>query len=207
MKHWHGRELSREDRKEKLDFIKGPLTIDFDLDLVPGEGPVMGGQDLFRALLYHWQRDTSIFADEEQRAQLHLLLLLGASTASRFGELVDNDLPEKRKGEIDEAEWDCTTAWRIRKQDRPKVICWEDIDLKLVRKEDGSQCLGMSMLFSHHKGADNNPRPVLFTFGEEDDPMYDPIAFVIALALRRGVFANEVKSLKHLYAYSSARRS
>jgi hypothetical protein len=78
-----------------------------------------------------------------------------------LGELVDNGPSEKRKEVLDNAEWDRSSKWRRRTQKepkRPKVICWEDIELVLVRVEDRS-CPGMSMFFTHHKGEGKKKKP------------------------------------------------
>lgn len=48
---------------------------------------------------------------------------------------------------------------------RPKVLCYNDILLTVVRQPDtGDDVLATAIKFIHHKGADNKPNPTIFFF-------------------------------------------
>jgi hypothetical protein len=53
-----------------------PLTVDFELDITVKSKPVLGVDDLFLLLNYHWARDTATFPTEQHRVKFALLLLL-----------------------------------------------------------------------------------------------------------------------------------
>ncbi|KAK5997541.1 hypothetical protein PT974_02904 [Cladobotryum mycophilum] len=82
------RESTREDfpadeKKAITNYIEQFLTERYNLDKSGGEKPVMNVDDLYRAQYTHWVSDQAIFADERQRIQLALLILIQAYTATR----------------------------------------------------------------------------------------------------------------------------
>jgi hypothetical protein len=45
---------------------------------------------------------------------------------------------------------------------RPKALCYEDIQMMIVRHPTTGRCMpAMAIKFVHHKGADNKPKPYI----------------------------------------------
>ncbi|KAF2188461.1 hypothetical protein K469DRAFT_565307 [Zopfia rhizophila CBS 207.26] len=68
-------------REEVNNYINGPLTEEYNLDITTNEKPVIKVEDVFLALHHHWVRDTSTFPDGRQLLQLAFLILICAYTA------------------------------------------------------------------------------------------------------------------------------
>lgn len=70
-----------------------------------------------------------------------------------------------------------------------KVLCWEDICLLVLRNPlgDGKDRLAMEVLFRFHKGHNNEIRPTVFLFVEEDLPLICPVSNIVAKALAEDV--------------------
>jgi len=66
-----------------VQYLSGVLNKAYKLTASARMEPVMSVDDLVRVLHYHWVLDTSTFADERQRVQLSMLLLLAAYTGQR----------------------------------------------------------------------------------------------------------------------------
>ncbi|KAM3562091.1 hypothetical protein MY1884_001997 [Beauveria asiatica] len=67
-----------------------------------------------------------------------------------------------------------------------KALCYEDIVLWIVRDPNsgGRDVLAMEVLFRHHKGVDNKPKPTIFLFRENPLPILCPISHILARAIR-----------------------
>lgn len=71
-----------------------------------------------------------------------------------------------------------------------KVICWEDIDLWILKdpmRNGGRDCLAMQVLLRFHKGENKEIVPTWFPFVEEKLPMLCPISKLLAKARAEGV--------------------
>ena len=71
-----------------------------------------------------------------------------------------------------------------------KVLCWEDIELWIVRDPEGNggrDRLAMQVLLRFHKGSDNKIQPTWYTFIEENLPVLCPITLIVLKALAEGV--------------------
>jgi hypothetical protein len=77
-------------------YIRGPLTVEFDLETLPKEKPVMGIDEMLLGLTHHCCRDTSVFPTEDGRLNLPTIMLFQAYAACRPAELVDRT--KKRGG-------------------------------------------------------------------------------------------------------------
>ncbi|KID94454.1 FluG domain-containing protein, partial [Metarhizium majus ARSEF 297] len=89
----------------------------------------------------------------------------------------------KQAGEpmdLDEAEEDHEI---VRKH---KALCYEDIVLWLVQDPNGGDrdVLAMEVMFRHHKGAKNKPKPTIFLFRENPLPILCPITHILTRAIR-----------------------
>jgi hypothetical protein len=77
---------------------------------------------------------------------------------------------------------------------RLKLLCWEDIDLWVLRDPAGNggrDRLAMQVLLRYHKGENNKIVPTWYIFIEEALPALCPITHILAKALAEGVIANE----------------
>ena len=71
-----------------------------------------------------------------------------------------------------------------------KVLCWEDINLMILRDpmgDDGRDYLAMQVLLRFHKGHNKEIVPTWFPFVEEKLPLLCPISKLLAKALAEGV--------------------
>ena len=69
--------------KETAQYLSGVLYKEYILTASARMKPVMSVDDLVRVFHHHWVLDMSTFADERQRVQLSMLLLLAAYTGQR----------------------------------------------------------------------------------------------------------------------------
>ena len=149
------------------------------------QAPNSGGKqvadsgDLLAMLVFNMAYDTGIFPSERYRVQLSGCYLLLAYTGCRPAEIVDG---EKKKPKDDSLEQifgaksllgavvtldleDENVLEQLLSQEtvgrgRPKALCYEDINVMVVRHPDtGRDVLAMAIKFIHHKGADNRPKP------------------------------------------------
>jgi hypothetical protein len=77
---------------------------------------------------------------------------------------------------------------------RLKLLCWEDIDLWVLRDPEGNggrDRLAMQVRLRYHKGENNKIVPTWYIFIEEALPALCPITHILAKALAEGVIANE----------------
>ncbi|KAI0113277.1 hypothetical protein F4814DRAFT_449726 [Daldinia grandis] len=176
------------------------------------------GPDFFMYHLYFlWVRDTSAFHIGLDRIDDACLRMFYRWTGCRKHELIyakPADLTAKVK-EYDEesdayTDVECSTdkyikprvkrCWvcdRVDERDndpRLKVLCWEDIDLWVLRDPEGNggrDRLAMQVLLRYHKGENNKMVPTWYIFIEEALPAFCPITHILAKALAEGVIANE----------------
>ncbi|KAI9512816.1 FluG domain-containing protein [Russula earlei] len=128
--------------------------------------------------------DRRIFSSERQHLYYAACYLVLAYTGCRPAEIVDGEKPKPLDGSWDKLSGSETVTLpleaspddevpdahsrRIAKlfefetvsRGCPKVLCYEDIKLQVVRHpETGRDTLTMSITFTHHKGCDNRPKP------------------------------------------------
>jgi hypothetical protein len=137
----------------------------------------MNVDDLLMALTHHWSKDNSQFPDKRKRAQLAVIMLFAAFTASRPGELVDESRKRGRRkpanqrakteigvqvpwNDIDNDDFDEITNIEPEGY-RPKALCHEDVSVVLLpNPKDGTRnVLATEIRLAHHKGSDNRPNP------------------------------------------------
>ncbi|KAL1963643.1 hypothetical protein VTN77DRAFT_7964 [Rasamsonia byssochlamydoides] len=85
-----GRKIDELVGEQISEFILGPLTDEYDLDVSTQLKPTLAVEDLLAILHYHWCLDTASVPHERYTLQLPLLILMIASTASRPGALIES---------------------------------------------------------------------------------------------------------------------
>ncbi|KAK0707074.1 hypothetical protein B0T26DRAFT_729064 [Lasiosphaeria miniovina] len=160
-------------------------------------------------LTFNIQYDTSIFPWEGHRIQLPGCYLSLAFTGGRPAEFVDG---EKRSDDDeclkelfsyistgsdgDKAPDENSTvleemiSQEHKDRGRPKALCYEDIQLMVVRHpETGDEGLAMAIRLAHHKGVDNKPKPTIFFFTPARRLIFCFITIIVSLAVHDGAFA------------------
>ncbi|PIL29042.1 hypothetical protein GSI_09090 [Ganoderma sinense ZZ0214-1] len=75
---------------------------------------------------------------------------------------------------------------------RPRALCYEDVQLMVVRHpKTGQHTLAMKIKFIHHKGSDNKLKPTIFTFTLARRLIFCPVSVIVSLALADGAFEAE----------------
>ncbi|OJD11662.1 hypothetical protein ACJ73_09496, partial [Blastomyces percursus] len=151
------------------EFILGPLTDDYDLDLSINYKPVVSVEDLVAILHYHWCLDTAPVIHERYTVQNPLLLLFIAYTSSRPGALIESG---------------CLRGSN-------NALCYKDIVLRVVPNPDQPDrhvlVMEVSLLFM--KGKRNKSQPTIYIFHERDDNLaLCPVSHFLALALADDAF-------------------
>jgi hypothetical protein len=135
--------------------------------------------DLLALQTFNFAFDTGVFALERHRIQLSACYLILAYTGARPAEIVNGEKKKPKDGSWEElfgpkaiegtskgdghdeaGLLEKLISQQTTNRGRPKALCYEDILLMVVRHpETGRDVLMMSIKFSHHKGADNKPKP------------------------------------------------
>ncbi|KAH7009443.1 uncharacterized protein B0I36DRAFT_257829 [Microdochium trichocladiopsis] len=84
---------------------------------------------------------------------------------------------------------------------RPKCLCYEDINLMVVRDPvGGGNSLATQVKLIHHKGVDRKPKPTIYTFPQAKRPIFCFINTIIVSAIADGAFAaSAIKSPAQVY--------
>ncbi|EQL29130.1 hypothetical protein BDFG_08197 [Blastomyces dermatitidis ATCC 26199] len=85
-----GKKMDEIVGEQVSEFILGPLTDEYSLDLSVECKPTLSVEDLLSVLHYHWCLDTSAVPHERYTVQLPLLMLMAAYTSSRPGALIES---------------------------------------------------------------------------------------------------------------------
>jgi hypothetical protein len=187
----------------------------FGLKCKPRPKPVLGSEWVIYLQYYRWVRDESSFNLGLDRLDDATLRLLYMWTGCRKHELVfakpqnrailikelNNDPDAFSSPEEDDpfvqrhvgSCWVCSEAEERERDDRLKVLCWEDIDLWISRdpyRNGGRDRLVMQVLLRYHKGEERKRVPTWFILIEEDNPLLCPVSHLLAKALAEGVIEN-----------------
>ncbi|KAK5989579.1 C6 transcription factor asaR [Cladobotryum mycophilum] len=212
----------------RFRYIEQFLTERYNLDKSGGEKPIMNVDDLYRAQYTHWVSDQVTFADERQRIQLALLILIQAYTATRPRVLTYRK-PNKIAIEDYHYRWDGKkTMWDM-DDDEPakpeddklmkseddesgesdseehmenefKTLCYKDIKLYLIKGGDGERDrLVMEVTLRYTKGWDRKPLPKTFTISEVDNLLFDATIPFLALAFLDNAFESGIRSVSDIY--------
>ncbi|EDN08847.1 hypothetical protein I7I51_00505 [Histoplasma capsulatum] len=85
-----GKKMDEIVGEQVSEFILGPLTDEYNLDLSVECKPTLSVEDLLSVLHYHWCLDTAAVPHERYTVQLPLLMLMTAYTSSRPGALTES---------------------------------------------------------------------------------------------------------------------
>jgi hypothetical protein len=149
--------------------------------------PVLSVDNLRVILTFNIGYDTSIFPGERHRINLAGCYQLLCYTGARPAELVDGERQKPKDGSVHELfgqnavqtssssdsgedqeipadekskELLSLLAKETTGRGRPKALCYEDIQMMIVRHPITGRCMpAMAIRFIHHKGADNKPKP------------------------------------------------
>ncbi|KAH6653689.1 FluG domain-containing protein [Truncatella angustata] len=176
--------------------------------------PVVSVAELRVILTFNMAYDTTVFPGERHRLQLAACYLIQCYTGARPAELVKAERKRPKgtskeklftsmaimasKDSTDDSSDDTSSssenpfpAARITRG-RPKALCYEDINMMLVRHPTTGRVLpAMSIRFTHHKGSDNKLKPTTFFFTATNKLLFCSVSIIMALALDDGAFAAE----------------
>ncbi len=212
-KKYTGRVLEENVRAHFLAVAKQEITRQFGLRVEPKPKKVLGPAAFTYLAYYSWVRDAKttfkIGLDRLDDSFIRDILMW---TGCRRHELV-YALPQDKKKKLKEydeesdAYTDSDTSLDPYIQPRPKecwvcggvddrtdalykVLCWEDIDVWILRDPmgDGSRDrLAMQVLLRFHKGHNKEIVPTWFPFVEEKLPLLCPISKLLAKAVAEEV--------------------
>nr|KMM73308.1 hypothetical protein CPAG_09597 [Coccidioides posadasii RMSCC 3488] len=151
------------------EFILGPLTDEYNLDLSVKSKPTMSVEDLLSILHYHWCLDTSPVPHERYTVQLPLLMLMTAYTSSRPGALIESGCA---RGSND-------------------ALRYRDVVLRVIPnpEQPDRHVLVMEVTLMYMKGKRNKSQPTTYIFHERDDNLaLCAISHFLALALADQAF-------------------
>ncbi|KZL63688.1 FluG domain-containing protein [Colletotrichum tofieldiae] len=201
-----GRYVDRTDIKELYIFHHRVLVPRFDLRAPNINGkPVVAADSLYALLVFNIAYDFGVFRSEGQRIQLAGCYQFLCYTGARPAELVcserktsqeDEDFADHDKAAKDDRSLllDELLLQETVGRGRPKALCYEDIQMMIVRHPVTGQAIpAMAVKFIHHKGADRKPKPLImlrtvFYFTPAKKIIFCAVSTVIALALRDRAF-------------------
>ncbi|KAF5962953.1 hypothetical protein FBULB1_13691 [Fusarium bulbicola] len=212
----NGQYMDRNDTKEVYKYYRSVLVPQFghcppNID----SKPVLNVDNLRVILTFNIAYNTTIFPGERHRINLAGCYQLLCYTGARPAKLVDSKRQKPKDGSIQElfgqnavqssssasSEEQETPADEQSKvlngllcqetvgRGRPKALCYEDIQIIIVRHPATGRCMpAMAIKFVHHKGADNKPKPTIFYFTPTRKLLFCAISMILALALHDNAF-------------------
>ncbi|EXA31395.1 hypothetical protein FOVG_17296 [Fusarium oxysporum f. sp. pisi HDV247] len=229
----NGRYLDRNDAKEVYKYYRRVCIPRFGHRAPNIDGkPVLNVDNLRVLLTFNMAFDTSIFPGERHRISLAGCYQLLCYTGARPAELVDGERKKPKDGSLEElfshkvaqpqpsgngegqvppSSKDTKLIESLLMQEtagrgRPKALCYEDIQMMIVRHPVTGRCIpAMAIKFVHHKGADNKPRPTIFFFTPTKKLVFCAVSTILALALHDNAF--DAPSLTTASAIFGARPS
>ena len=149
------------------------FNIAYDVSIFPGERHRIQLTCCYQILCYTGARPAELVDGERKKPK-------DGSTEELFGRKVVEAPPPASDGGEDKCEdksenqelaldKDSQLVESLLSQEtvgrgRPKALCYEDILMMIVRHPVTGRCLpAMAIKFIHHKGADNKPKPYVFS--------------------------------------------
>ncbi|KAG4269065.1 hypothetical protein FPRO04_12297 [Fusarium proliferatum] len=212
----NGQYMDRNDTKEVYKYYRSVLVPRFGHRPPNIDGkPVLNVDNLRVILTFNIAYDTTIFPGERHRINLAGCYQLLCYTGARPAELVDAERQKPKDGSIQELfgqnavqssssasseEQEVPTDEQSKVlngllcqetvgRGRPKALCYEDIQMMIVRHPATGRCMpAMAIKFVHHKGADNKPKPTIFYFTPTRKLLFCAVSTILALALHDNAF-------------------
>ncbi|KAK2477167.1 hypothetical protein H9L39_12391 [Fusarium oxysporum f. sp. albedinis] len=212
----NGQYMDRNDTKELYKYYRSVLVPRFGHRPPNIDGkPVLNVDNLRVILTFNIAYDTTVFPGERHRINLAGCYQLLCYTGARPAELVDGERQKPKDGSIQElfgqnAVQSSSSASSEEQEapadeqskvlngllcqetvgrGRPKALCYEDIQMMIVRHPATGQCMpAMAIKFVHHKGADNKPKPTIFYFTPTRKLLFCAVSTILALALHDNAF-------------------
>ncbi|PGH23708.1 hypothetical protein AJ80_02314 [Polytolypa hystricis UAMH7299] len=164
-----GKKMDEVVGEQVTEYILGPLTDEYGLDLSVKCKPTLSVEDLLSVLHYHWCLDSLVVPHERYTVQLPLLMLMTAYTSSRPGALIESGCA---RGSND-------------------ALRYRDVVLRVIPNPDEPHrhVLVMEVTLMFMKGKRNKSRPTTYIFHEQHDNLaLCPISHFLALALADQAF-------------------
>ncbi|KAH6876713.1 hypothetical protein B0T10DRAFT_520891 [Thelonectria olida] len=211
----NGRYMDRNDSKEVYKYYNSVLIPRFDHQPPNKDGkPVFNVDSLRLHVTFNIAFDMKTFPGERHRLNMHGCYQLLCYTGARPAELVnavrskpkdgsggvlfgckavhstpDDDADQAPALDKDSKILDDLLAQETVVRGRPKALCYEDIQMMIVRHPITKRCiLAMAIKFIHHKGADNKPKPTIFYFTPAKKLAFCAVSTILALALHDEAF-------------------
>ncbi|GKU11529.1 unnamed protein product [Fusarium langsethiae] len=212
----NGQYMDRNDTKEVYKYYRSVLVPRFGHRPPNIDGkPVLNVDNLRVILTFNIAYDTTVFPGERHRINLAGCYQLLCYTGARPAELVDGERQKPKDGSIQElfgqnAVQSSSSASSEEQEapadeqskvlngllcqetvgrGRPKALCYEDIQMMIVRHPATGRCMpAMAIKFVHHKGADNKPKPTIFYFTPTRKQLFCAVSTILALALHDNAF-------------------
>ncbi|RKK23635.1 hypothetical protein BFJ66_g17428 [Fusarium oxysporum f. sp. cepae] len=212
----NGQYMDRNDTKEVYKYYRSVLVPRFGHRPPNIDGkPVLNVDNLRVILTFNIAYDTTVFPGERHRINLAGCYQLLCYTGARPAELVDGERQKPKDGSIQELfgqnAVQSSSSASSEEQDapadeqskvlndllcqetagrgRPKALCYEDIQMMIVRHPATGRCMpAMAIKFVHHKGADNKPKPTIFYFTPTRKLLFCAVSTILALALHDNAF-------------------
>ncbi|KAL8398621.1 hypothetical protein RB596_005954 [Gaeumannomyces avenae] len=169
------------------------FNIAYDTGVFPGERQRINLAGCYLIQCYTGARPAELVHNERPKPKLveelfgsKVVLPPSAGQGEGQGEWDDSDeaAPNKQSLPVDEL-----LSAETKGRGRPKALCYEDIQLMVVRHPvTGRATPAMAIKFVHHKGSDNRPKPTIFYFTPTKKLIFCPVSVIIALALHDHAF-------------------
>ncbi|KAK4107064.1 hypothetical protein N656DRAFT_840631 [Canariomyces notabilis] len=223
-----GRYMDTNDSKEVKKWHDTVLVPRYRLQAPCTRGKDVANADTLLVMqTFNIKYDTGIFSWERHRIQLLGCYLGLAFTGARPAEFVDGERKSGKDGSLEELFPGQATGsvpsdedkapdehsrlleeimlQEYKRRGRPKALCYEDIQLMVVRHpETGEDALAMAIRLAHHKGADNKPKPTIFFFTPTRRLIFCFITVIVSLAVHDRAFAaSKFTSVREVFQYKN----
>ncbi|KAF8661375.1 hypothetical protein AX16_001468 [Volvariella volvacea WC 439] len=169
----NGKSMDTNDSNEVHAFHKTHVVPRFKLSPPAARiKTVTDSGDLLALLSFNVAYDRRILPSERRRLDLAACYLILAYTGCRPAEIVDGEKAIPSDGCWDEL---FGTPSSSTLPQRPKALCYEDMQL---------------VVFAHHKGADNKPKPTIFYFTPTRRLVFCLVTLIASIAVLDGAFAS-----------------
>ncbi|KAH7201205.1 hypothetical protein DER44DRAFT_841713 [Fusarium oxysporum] len=172
----NGLYMDRNDTKEVYKYYRSVLVPRFGHRPPNIDGkPVLNFDNLQVILTFNIAYDITTFPGERHRINL----------AGCYGRCEEQEAPADEQSKVLNGLLCQETVGR----GRPKALCYEDIQMMIVRHPATGRCMpAMAIKFVHHKGADNKPKPTIFYFTPTRKLLFCAVSTILALALHDNAF-------------------